>query len=361
MAALAQAGDGKNHAEILGELLTRYRVERKLTRAEVADRVGTSTSRISNFERGKEVPDSRAWVRYYKMVAIGLRGYDLEWRAARGEQETPAKAAEDAATADAMAYCVSQDATAGTIIEAAPLSGVETATTFGDALFAARMLDGLSQVDVGELVGVHSTAVNHWEARRTTPVSVNMDKLIELFPGLVRWRSSAQSIPIPQGAGPKRALDLASMPPWLPPTVPPAPTPTSADLATALAMALSQSDLEAQQPLHKEPRHDQWYTTVKPAPVLEVAPVPALVAIAVEVGVVVAPPVTETSLLAQQHSAAVLRKARAKRTLARAEAALLAAQAAIAAAQQEIIVATAEVATLTDALEAAVLDDDGAV
>lgn len=56
--------------------------------------------------------------------------------------------------------------------------------TFGEALRRAREAEGLSRLELGELVGVTRTAVEQWEHDDTVPISEHAVKIFALFPVL---------------------------------------------------------------------------------------------------------------------------------------------------------------------------------
>ena len=72
--------------------------------------------------------------------------------------------------------------------------------TFGAWLAMERLSEGVDQEELGELLGVTGQAVSAWETEKAVPVKENYDRLLALFPALVRapepeWRD----IPKPDG------------------------------------------------------------------------------------------------------------------------------------------------------------------
>lgn len=365
-------GDGKTASEALGDLLTRYRVERKLSRSEVADRVGATSSRVDDFEKGKSVPEPRVWARYCNMIAKGLRGHVDIWKAAVAERSTPAKA-QDAATA-AAGFAVSEpvDAEAVATVHAEPLPSVADAKTFGEALSRARKISGLTQAELGELCNVTAGAVGAWENLGIMPVQANMAKLVSVYPELETWRSRSRDIPQPLGnLGGTRAVEVPT-----PAVI--AAQPLRASIGDMLTMALANTDSVAALPKPSIHRHDAYYTEIGGSrPEISTAvmerltdgddgdveipdapvPVPAL-------AIVPAPAAEPTyeELLERQRVAAIARL-NAVRDAAKAKKALAAAQQEVARVQRIQAEAEAEAIEANEAVEryvSAIEDDAGA-
>lgn len=60
----------------------------------------------------------------------------------------------------------------------------EVASSFGEALRRARVHEGLTQMDVADLLGVANSVVSSWERGAYQPVLTNYAVLLDVFPGL---------------------------------------------------------------------------------------------------------------------------------------------------------------------------------
>lgn len=74
------------------------------------------------------------------------------------------------------------------------------AKTFGEALARERLHQGLSQDEIGELVGVAQQTVSAWESEIVAPVKENYAKLLDLMPALkISPEPASRDIPKPPG------------------------------------------------------------------------------------------------------------------------------------------------------------------
>jgi len=246
-------------AKELGAVIQRFRIARDLTHREVGDRTGASGNDVACWERGVLVPEPRQWARLTNMVARGLKAYREVYERARAEMPPPTTpgfdgvARRDDVDVDAAyAKLGPTPPEAAAAIEADPPALPVDAATLGEALRRARVLSGLHQRELGELMGVDQSTVSSWERNITTPITDHIAKLIDLYPDLERWRDVGRNIDKPDG-GPGRPpgqpiedatrrlqpklTALVARGLALPPAPDPAP-PTLAELGAAYAQAL---------------------------------------------------------------------------------------------------------------------------
>lgn len=192
-----------NSLEVLGVLATilaRARIERSLTRNEVADRVGVSSSMIDNYESAKAVPGSREWARYCNMVSKGLRKYDTEYRAAYNIRKK-------GGPVDTVKPEVFNPPKLTIVPKEEPK--VFKKEFFGQALSKAMETNQASSRDVAGALDVSASAVDKWATGNSIPTNINMDKLIQLFPELVGWEVIAVKASGPLGRKPKAKVEMA--------------------------------------------------------------------------------------------------------------------------------------------------------
>ena len=69
-------------------------------------------------------------------------------------------------------------------------------------LYKLRTSRGLTQRDVGDLLGVHPSTVGHWESGRATPEAQHLNALCEAF------KVTREFMMDLRGAGPTRGANL---------------------------------------------------------------------------------------------------------------------------------------------------------
>lgn len=244
--AAAQPAQWKSKSEELGEHIKRFRIARDLDLKDVADRVGVRVGTVRDWENGDELPAPRDWARLKGMVAKGLFAYSDLWRAAIADRHTPQLALK-AVEQEKGESVVAADPMAAGFVHAAPPPRPEDATSLGDAIRRARLIEGLSQEELGEMLGVVQNTISAWEVGRTTPVRDHLDRLAELIPALARWREETRDIPKPLGP-----LGMTFK--------------SSGDPRAAVQIAIEQSDTERGMPRIPELKHDAWHTDLSAKP-----------------------------------------------------------------------------------------------
>lgn len=190
-------------AEELGQLIRRHRVDRDLTLHDVADRCGVKVSAARAWEHGELVPTSREWARLCNLVHRALRGRAAVFQAARAVVATPGEAALDVEKSRTYMQQepTRQDAQNVSAL-AKELPSIADAPSLGEAIRRARVIEGMTQDEFGEIVGVVGQAVSQWELGHACPVLENFSKLVQLVPEIERWRSECRDIEKPK-PGPK--------------------------------------------------------------------------------------------------------------------------------------------------------------
>jgi transcriptional regulator with XRE-family HTH domain len=179
------------------EALDRLRVRRGLSYGELADRTGVSKRDMMAFRKGAGIPTPRQFCRLRNVVFRELAPYredlEVQWdRAGADATETGHDVLDGAAMRDAEVAL--EDAH----VTVTPTA--EDAATFGEALRRARVVEGMSQDELGQLLGVTGQAVAHWESERNAPVRDSYSKLLDLFPVLARCPAPpTQDIAVPDG------------------------------------------------------------------------------------------------------------------------------------------------------------------
>ena len=190
-------------AEQLGQVIQRARVARGLSHREVGDRCGVSPDVSKAWESGELVPTSREWARLTNMVHRGLRVDAMLWRDARARLTSPRDAENDMQRAATYATSAEArldfDPEARIDSEPPEMPRAEDATTVGEALRRARIIEGVTQEDIAALVGVGDSSVSTWELGNGMPVRENFDKLVQLVPTLERWRADCADRSKPPG------------------------------------------------------------------------------------------------------------------------------------------------------------------
>jgi transcriptional regulator with XRE-family HTH domain len=177
------------------EALDRLRARRGLSYSELAERTGVSKRDMMAFCKGAGIPTPRQFCRLRNVVFRELAPYreDLE------VQWDRAGTADDInEVTDRREHTVED----GAMLEAAMRTPTlaEDATWFGEALRRARVAEGMSQEELGQLLGVTGQAVAHWESERNAPVRDSYSKLLDLFPVLARCPAPpTQDIAVPDG------------------------------------------------------------------------------------------------------------------------------------------------------------------
>lgn len=163
-----------------------------------------SVEHVKSWESGDLVPTPREWARLVNMVYKGLRTHAMLWRDARARISSPRDADVDFDKATRYAETAQQrreiDVAAQVDVEAPEPPRPEDATTLGEAIRRARIIEGLTQEEVAQLVGTTDSTVSSWELGATMPVSENFEKLVQLMGAfLERWRNDCQDRPKPVG------------------------------------------------------------------------------------------------------------------------------------------------------------------
>lgn len=154
-----------------GAALQEERTGKGLSRDAMARRAGGSVANLTDWEKGKGFPSAVQFKRLTHVLTRLRRFRDvMPWAPRANDVPTPT---------------------------GQPL-------TFGDALKATRMAEGLEPHEVAELLGtgVTRSAVYEWEADRGFPVEKNYDALVVLFPTLAAFPlvKPPRAIEIPKGA-----------------------------------------------------------------------------------------------------------------------------------------------------------------
>jgi len=240
-----------NKYQTFAEAFHAVRVSRALSFREIADQAGVSRSEVKDWEDGKALPSTVQFKRIAGVMrALIPYAYLLPREAPRhhlafGETEHSSAPLELLIDAVEPAAAVADAGPPEEIVEAAK------PTSFGEALRAARIAEGLSQFELGELLSVADQAVSSWECGHHAPILSHLEQLDILFPALKdgpRPPSRDQDKPIPGprgdgpvnpggGAGRANSVEVALTAPRL--SAAPPPAKTIADLGAEYAGALA--------------------------------------------------------------------------------------------------------------------------
>jgi transcriptional regulator with XRE-family HTH domain len=155
-----------------GMALRLLREERGMSYREVAERVGCSRSDIKAWEDGTSYPVGVHLARLHKMCFHRLKHF---------LHLIPSHFRTEEITAERLS------------VEPAPVikeperdieEPLPAPRSFGEALKRARVHEGLSQEELGDMLGVVGQAVSEWETDGNTPVREHYEKLVDLFPAL---------------------------------------------------------------------------------------------------------------------------------------------------------------------------------
>lgn len=175
-----------------GQALSITRVERNLSRRELADRVGVSVSTLTAWEDGTAIPAGSQLPRLYASLPRMREHQSLIRDIKQAVAQEPAK----------------------------PAPAAPTPLTFGQALEQEMRKANTVPAEVAKLLGVTSTAVSHYLAGRAKPSHESHEALVTLFPALA-------SIPFKASVAKPMRLHVLKQPPTPPakPAPPPAPEP----------------------------------------------------------------------------------------------------------------------------------------
>lgn len=173
-----------------GDILRSERLKFNMSYSDVAPRAGVSRDTVKQWEENKGWPDRAQLKRLFG-----------SFRRLRHFVHLLPQQLANQAQADA-----SNDGEALPSQLAPVMPAPEPpARTFGGALRLLRLEEGLSQTELGELVGVVGTAVTEWERDGCVPVQENYDKLLELLPKLaLAARPDSRDIAKPVGRAGRR-------------------------------------------------------------------------------------------------------------------------------------------------------------
>lgn len=212
-----------------GLALRRLRVSRDMSVLDLANRAGVKRSTIEAWEACDEIPAPSEFVRLRNVCFGELAPYrqalDVAWRAAR----EPAHQLE--LVVAAMAGADESQAAAASLATATAVDRPQDAASFGEALRRARMAEGMTADELGEILGVTGGAVRHWEAGDANPIMDHHQALLDLLPVLV------ECMP-PPGGMPRRIPKPAGRAPILLPELPAQALATMATRETTAALAL---------------------------------------------------------------------------------------------------------------------------
>lgn len=180
-----------------GEALNRLRIKRGLSHHDVATKCGVSVTRIRSWIDGDEVPSPGEFTRLRNVCFHELAPYREDLKV-RWRDLSMTDVAENQLT-------VAAEEALGNDLDAAMRSAVprpEDAETFGEALRIARVMEGMSQSELGELVEVTGQAVSAWENGHVEPVLEHVQKLLVLLPVLQQCAASKSRNIAPPSGGP---------------------------------------------------------------------------------------------------------------------------------------------------------------
>jgi transcriptional regulator with XRE-family HTH domain len=182
------------------EALERLRVRRGWSFRELAERVGVSKAEVHAWCTGEGIPMPPQFSRLRNVCFRELAPYreqlEVQWDRAGGDDFSDAFTAGEPDAAQMERAKRELDAEVAQ--PAPPLP--EQAPTFGEALRRARVIEGLSQLELGEMLLVTSQAVGQWEHENNAPVRKLYDQLLDLFPVLRRCPApTTLDIPVPDG------------------------------------------------------------------------------------------------------------------------------------------------------------------
>lgn len=173
------------------QALITVRIEQGLSHRDVADRCGKAKQLVKDWEDGIAIPNTQTLKRLYSTFPK-LRHFTHLLPAV--EIHRYGKRAMDAMDAIGMALEKPGEAQAlpgwyppmSSDKEELPpeLKYPPRPKTFSENLRYLRLKEGMDQGDVGELLGVTSGAVGHWEKGTNLPILDHFTKLLQLFPAL---------------------------------------------------------------------------------------------------------------------------------------------------------------------------------
>jgi transcriptional regulator with XRE-family HTH domain len=161
-------------AQTWGGALLRARMGRDLSHRELAERCGVTAKDIAAWERDEGRPQGARLARLYGSLA--------EMRAYRHLLPQEVNAHPEVVKAEAAA--VPLDNAEQEDVRALLEKPEARPRTFGEGLRRARTRAGLSQLELGELVGVGHSPPSTWELNNSVPILAHYQKLVELLPEL---------------------------------------------------------------------------------------------------------------------------------------------------------------------------------
>lgn len=170
--------------QTFGQLIRTEREKQGLSHRDIAVRCGVDRATAKAWEDDQAVPD-RFELKKLFGTCQRLRHYVHLLPATLGAQ----------ATSDAVA---DQNPLPSQLAPIAPPAPAPP-KTFGEALRRARLHEGFTQEEVGELVDVSGQAVGAWETDKVAPIKEHLDRLLALFPLENAPLPDSQDIPKPVG------------------------------------------------------------------------------------------------------------------------------------------------------------------
>jgi transcriptional regulator with XRE-family HTH domain len=224
VARLAPANEG----ESFGTKLRRAREAAGLAYHELSNRCGVSKDTVRAWEADEGIPTRQEFKRLRGSLRA-LAKHPPEWR----DTDMPGDL-----------HIVLDDEPASSCATPDPPAEPKT---FAEALRVARVREGLTQEELGELVGVQQGVVSAWELDKINPVLDNYTKLVDLLPELaIAPEPPCRAIDKPRGPegmtfDRNRILENVMNQPTHNPVLPQsyrAPLPTAPDLAKGELEAL---------------------------------------------------------------------------------------------------------------------------
>jgi transcriptional regulator with XRE-family HTH domain len=175
-----------------GTALQKCRVGVDLSYKDVADRVGISKALVKTWERGGGYPTVTQLKRLYGSMSSLRRFENLLPRENQADVEVERAADQGVAPGQSV-----------TEAPPPPPQEIDEPRTFPAALRLTRLLEGLHQHEVADLIGVEQSTVSTWERGDATPIQEHYDRLVDLFEHLRELPRPAGIRDIPKPRGPQ--------------------------------------------------------------------------------------------------------------------------------------------------------------
>lgn len=175
------------------ERLKQERVGEGLTHRDLAERCGVSQNDVRAWEGGEKFPSAFQFKKLRGSLRVMAHFLPPNLKVLKTSATTLAIRDDSGSEAVQIENVKPLDSPPAPPSEPKP-------KTFGAALALERLREGLTQEELGVLVGVTQTTVSSWELCETFPVLENAKKLLSLLPGLAHAPApDSRDIPKPPG------------------------------------------------------------------------------------------------------------------------------------------------------------------